>query len=386
MYNFLAITLNEALQGHFFLFEQFSNQQILMAAGAIVVGIIINKIVHYFVSKKMKKLAEQTESDHDDNFIGAIETPLSIFIYLWFFYLALQILDPTEYMKHINKTFFALVAIDVTWLLLRMVDVGTKYMTDKYTEKNPTVATALFPLINKTIKIFLVLITFILIVQNLGYSVSSLLAGLGIGGIAVAMAAKDTLANIFGSFMIFIDRPFVIGDWIVVNDVEGTVEDVGFRTTKIRTFAKNEVSIPNNIVANTSIQNFSRRPQRRISTTIGVTYGTPPEKLEQAIERIKQIIFEHPNTSKETILVYFSEFSASSLGIFCNFFINSSEWVTFLEARQEIYISIMRAFNELDIDFAFPSQSIYLENSEDIIKQLKAGKVIETSSADTEKK
>lgn len=351
------------LNAKFVLASDYSNGQIIAAVSVILISMAVSKAVQYFIFRRLKKLAESTENEHDDRFVAALDGPVALFVFLWAVYIAVAILNPPQYKDIINKAIYMLVTINLTWLIYRLIDVGTFFVMSRYKTHDKEIVMSMFPMINKVLKIFLLLIAFILIVQNLGYSVSSLLAGLGIGGLAVALAAKDTLANVFGSVMIFLDRPFVIGDWVIVGGTEGIVEDVGFRTTRIRTWARNEVSIPNSVVVNETIQNYSRRPQQRIMTTIGVTYDTPPDKLEEAVRRIREIIKDHPDTDKNTIYIYFSEFGDSYLGIFLYFFIDSPVWSVFLNARHEIFIKIMKTFEELGVEFAFPTRTVHLETA-----------------------
>lgn len=351
------------LNAKFPLSDTYSNGQVIGAISVMLVALVITRILQYFINVKLKEFAKATETTHDDELVESLDGPVAIFTVLWAGYIAVAILDPPYYREFIDKIIITLVTIDVTWFLFRLTDVTTRFLAAKYEKEDKKVVMTMFPLINKAAKVFVVIVSFIMIIQNLGYSVSSLLAGLGIGGLAVALAAKDTLANVFGSVMIFLDRPFVIGDWIKVKDIEGIVEDVGFRTTRIRTFGKYEVSIPNTVVVNETIQNFSRRPMRRISTTIGITYDTPPEKIRKAIKKIKEIILNHPKTYKKTCFVHFSEFGESHLGIFMYFFINTADWGVFMQAREEIFLQIMEEFNKMGIEFAFPSRTIYIAKS-----------------------
>ena len=207
-------------------------------------------------------------------------------------------------------------------------------------------------------------LTFVMIIQNLGYSVSSLLAGLGLGGLAFALAAKDSLANMFGSVTIFTDRPFQIGDWVKTPAVEGVVEDVGFRSTRIRTFEKTLVTIPNSKIANDTIENMDARPIRRIMMTVGVTYATSADQMEQAVEAIREILKTHPHVDQGYWLVYFTGFGASSLDIFIYCFADTKVWADYLDVRQSVNLLVMRKLNELGLEIAFPSQTVYLRRED----------------------
>jgi MscS family membrane protein len=165
----------------------------------------------------------------------------------------------------------------------------------------------------------------------------------------------------FGSLTIFTDRPFQIGDWIKMSGIEGVVEDVGFRSTRIRTFAKTLITVPNSKIANEAIENMNARPKRRIKMTIGVTYDTNANQMEQALDSIREILRTHPGVDQAYWLVYFTDFGSSSLDIFLYYFSASTVWAQYLEVRQKVNLAIMRKLEELGLEFAFPSQTVYLK-------------------------
>lgn len=220
---------------------------------------------------------------------------------------------------------------------------------------------AFFEFFRKTISFLIFIVGGLLIIQNLGYNVTSILAGLGIGGLAVALAAKDTLSNIFGSMVILFDRPFVVGDWIQFDKVEGTVESIGFRSTQIKTFYDSVISVPNFTIANAQIDNMGKRKFRRTRFTLGVTYSTPPEKIQSFIEGIKTIVQKHPKTKKDYYQVSFSGYADSSLNIFVNLFLQVANWNEELQFRQDIFLEILKLAQQLNVEFAFPTQSLYIE-------------------------
>ncbi|MDQ6974500.1 MAG: mechanosensitive ion channel family protein, partial [Mariprofundaceae bacterium] len=219
----------------------------------------------------------------------------------------------------------------------------------------------LVPFISKTLKLFLVVTGILVVAQNMGYSISGLIASLGIGGIAVAMAAKDTISNIFGSIMILVDRPFKIGDWVKTSAFEGVVEEIGFRSTRIRTFGKTLVNVPNSQLANMVIENMDARSKRRIKMRIGITYDASPEQVQQAVSAIEKILREHRGVDQSYFLVKFDTFEDSSLSIFLYYFSQSTVWEEYLQVRQEVNIQIMQAIEQLGLEFAFPSMSLYHE-------------------------
>jgi MscS family membrane protein len=354
------IWIDGLLEEKFLFSPYFTNAQIVGALLVILAAFIISRIMRYVISNRLRITRGIAETDVERlSMLKSLHAPVMIIIYLVALRISISILNPPHIMDAYLKIIHVLITITTTWFAFRFFDIATEYLVNKYKDSDEKVVTSMFPIITKSVKVVVVLISFILVIQNLGYSASSLLAGLGIGGLAVAFAAQNTLANIFGSVMIFIDKPFVIGDWIVVKDVEGIVEDVGFRTTRIRTWDKNEVSVPNSIVSNEIIQNFTRRPQRRFREILNVTYDTTPAQIEQAVQIIREIIQNHPKTDKESYRVYFTEFGNSHLGILVQFFFLTADFIEFLEGRQEIFLEIMRKFKEIGVSFAFPSRTIY---------------------------
>jgi MscS family membrane protein len=196
---------------------------------------------------------------------------------------------------------------------------------------------------------------------ELGFPTYSVLAGLGVGGLAVALAARDSLANLLGSMLIMIEKPFRVGHYVRVSGGEGTVENVGFRSTRIRTPDNSLISIPNNSVVNATVENLTLRIMRRQRFLIQVTYETPREKLEELILGIKQLIADHPMTNKSNFNVRFNDFGESSLNILVYFHIETTDYSAELESREEILLRIMDLAKELGIDFAFPTRTLVIE-------------------------
>jgi MscS family membrane protein len=221
----------------------------------------------------------------------------------------------------------------------------------------------LLPLLRKTAKTFVVAIGVIMIGDSLTFDMKSILTGLGIGGLAFALAAKDTLANLFGSLTVILDRPFRIGDWVKIgSDVEGTVEQVGLRSTRVRTFSDSLITLPNGSLTNVSIDNFGLRNYRRFLTTLGITYDTPPEKIEAFCEGIRQLIVSSPNIKKDDFHVYLNNMGDFSLQIMVRIFWLVPDFATELAARHRFLIDIMRLAQSLKVEFAFPTSSVHLYN------------------------
>ena len=219
----------------------------------------------------------------------------------------------------------------------------------------------LVPLTTKLLKVLVVVVGILFILQNLDFDITALLAGISIGGLAVALAAQDTLKNLFGSITIFVDRPFQVGDWIVAPGIDGTVEEVGFRSTRIRTFANSLVYVPNGKLADMTIDNMGLRNYRRLSTKVAITYDTPPDLIESFVAGIKKIIEDHPDTWKGFYQVRFSEMADFSLNLMVYCFFDVPTWDEELRCKEEVYLSITRLAEKLGVRFAFPTRTLHVE-------------------------
>jgi MscS family membrane protein len=199
------------------------------------------------------------------------------------------------------------------------------------------------------------------VVQLLGYNISSILAGLGVGGLAVALALQDTLANFFGSVFIFMDRPFMVGDMVEIEGTQGTVEQIGFRSTRIRTWPATLVSIPNKTVASTKIDNWSKMPKRRVFQTVGVTYETSADQMEEAVAAVRGILENDDGVDQDYIVVRFTDFGASSLDILVYYFTRSVAYDEHLATKERVNLAIMRALRGMGLSIAFPTTTVYFE-------------------------
>jgi MscS family membrane protein len=332
---------------------------------ALAATFIARLLVRHFLDGWVKKMSERTATELDDKLLAAFRRPVLFAVLISGFYLALGILtlptDPMDLPRFIHALFTSLLIVAAAWVLFSAVDVLNLYF-QRFTAKTESkLDDQLAPIIRRILRIIVILMAMVMIVQNLGYSVSSLLAGLGLGGLAFALAARDSLANMFGSVTIFTDRPFQVGDWVKAGGAEGTVEEVGFRSTRIRTFEKTLITIPNSKIANSLIENMDARNIRRVKINLGLTYDTTADQMEKALEAVREILRSHPGVDQGYWLVYFTDFGASSLDIFVYYFSKSIVWAEYLETRQDVNLKIMRKLAEMGLEFAFPSQTVYLK-------------------------
>lgn len=337
-------------------------QQILFAALAVTVGFFGGRLVE----RVLDGIAKRTPGGSmREAVVSAIGRPCAWAVRVAGIWVALKGM-PLEAVEAMDVDTLvdrlaqgASIAV-ATWLGVRVVQGVSDVLTLRAGATEGTFDDQLVPIFRKAAITLLLVAGAVMIIQNLGYSAASLLAGFGLGGAALAFASKDTVANFFGSIVIFVDRPFQIGDWVEVGEVEGTVETVGIRVTRIRTFANALLTIPNATFTTSPINNWSRMKKRRIKMTIGLTYDTTPDKMRQAVEAIREIIRNDDRLHQDFFLVNFYDFGASSLDIFCYLFTRTTNWAEHMQIREEFMLRVMASMKGLGLDFAFPTTTVHL--------------------------
>ncbi len=321
----------------------------LWRIGAAVLSVFLGfiaKRIAGVVLKKLKRVQEMTKTHWDDVVIGAVESPLYFGLVMTGIGVALLILpfpeEPLNFPRFFESLLKGLGAVVVVWFALRLIDGISQQLAVMAERTESRLDDQVLPIIRSTLKVVAVIIGAMLVIQNLGYSIGSLLAGLGLGGAALALASKDTVANLFGSIVIFVDRPFQIGDWVEIGSIEGTVEEVGLRTTRIRTFANSLITLPNHILTTSAIENWSEMQKRRITLTVGVTYDSKPDQVSELVESFRRVLKEDENIKQDFFLVKF-----------------------------------MGEVERLGMSFAFPSQSVYLESMPEALAKLPEGAKVE---------
>jgi MscS family membrane protein len=258
----------------------------------------------------------------------------------------------------------AVAIVVVVVVAYRLVDVLSNVLSRRAERSDTRFDDLLVPLVRKSLKVFVVAIGLVLVAETIGQDITALLAGLGLGGLALALAAQDTVRNLFGSLTILLDRPFQVGDWVVVGEVEGTVEEVCFRSTRIRTFYNSLITLPNANLISASVDNLGDRRYRRWKTILALTYDTPPEKIDAFCEGVRELIRSHPYSRKDYFHVYFNDFGGASLDILLYTFFETPDWATELRERHRLGVDILRLAGELGVEFAFSTQTVYLRNEE----------------------
>lgn len=322
---------------------------------------LVKVVVMFVLGRYIRTFIQRTAAMYLDRLIERSERPIGVLSQALVFYLGIPLLLlPIRFTDLAMVIIEAMAAFAAVWLSYRLIDVLTDFMIAQADKTESKLDDQLVPLVSKTLKVFVSLIGGIFILQNLEVNVGSLLAGLGLGGLAFALAAKDTVANFFGSVMIFIDKPFQIGDWVVIGSTEGVVEEVGFRTSRVRTFYNSLVTVPNAMITSTMIDNYGARKYRRYVANLGLCYDTPPDKVEAFCEGVRAILVGMPGMRKDFYLVEFKEFADSSLIIMLYCFMETGTWNEELRVRTNLNLEIMRLAEKLGVSFAYPTQTLHV--------------------------
>ncbi len=270
-----------------------SLKQLGVAFLCVLGGLVGRRILITVLGRFVSQVTSRSQTEVDDLMVKALERPIGWAIVVVGIHLAAETFRPPDHINEwLDKGMAFCVSILLAWLLLRMVDVLTGVLHRWAQRTDSALDDQLVPLVSKASKVVVGILAALLVLQNLGYSVSGLIAGLGVGGLAVALAAQKTLADLFGSIMLLVDRPFTIGDWVKSPDgaLEGVVEEIGFRSTRIRTFEKTLIHVPNSRLAEFIIDNMDRRPARRVWISVGLTYSSTSNQMSDAVAAIRTIL------------------------------------------------------------------------------------------------
>ena len=337
-----------------------------MALLIIFGGFLSRRIIRGIFSGVLKHRAADSRFQWDNDLIELLPKPLALVTQIILWHLAALLFElptePVDIRTYVLNGLNVAIAISVVWVGFAFIEVLARGFGRKAGETESKLDDLIVPLLSKTLKVFLSILAAVWIVQNMGYSVTSIIASLGIGGLAVALAAQDTISNFFGSVVVFTDRPFQVGDWVELGDIEGTIEEVGFRTTRIRQFDKGLVVLPNKMFTTTPIKNYSERSIRRIKMTVGLTYETDSAGMQAFLEGVRQILKEHPSLDQNFHFAHFVEFGASSLDVQIYCFTKTAVWVDWLQGREELMLQIMDLVEKLGLEIAYPTRTLYLRD------------------------
>lgn len=352
---------------HEFFEKQFYGNTIsswLISLAIVAASIVVGLLIQLFNKKVIRRATAKTSNKLDDIIATILEAPFIFAIILGSVWFAINRLHLSETVDNgVRVIYQILVVLNVTWFVSRLVnkliyEYFIPYTKSKEESKGKKADVHVFSMIKKVAGVFIWTIGFVMALNNAGINVSTLLAGLGIGGVALALAAQDTVKNIFGGVTIFTDKPFRIGDTITVDGMTGTVEDIGIRSIRLRTFPGRLITIPNYKTVDSSVENITWEPMHRIELNLGLTYDTTPEKMNLAMTILKEMPQSISNIDKKT-KVYFASYGDFSLNITCFYYIKKGKDIQ--ETQSIVNLHILNKFNENKLDFAFPTQTLYMK-------------------------
>lgn len=331
----------------------------------ILLGFFVSWLTILIIKNIFLKLTRFTKNKIDDIIAKILSKPMPIrvIIILIFFTIGFNYLNTSAGLKNVVKqiTFIVVVLAITIFLIKFFLGIIEEYL-EKYAQKSDSkYDDQLIPLLKSLVKIILFTFAILIILSNLGYDITALLAGLGIGGVAVAFAAKDILENLISGVTIFIEKPFKMGDVLKTSEGLGTVEEIGIRSTKIRTFDNTVIVIPNRMLSTNSVENISARRARKENYTLGLVYGTSVAKIEKAKKIVTNILHKNQNVEQDTILVSFETFGDFSLNIRIIYWIKSLDYNEYVKTKDKINLTIKKEFEKEKIEFAYPTQTIELK-------------------------
>ena len=343
--------------------------------GAVLLGFIFKKLISKYLSHLLFKiLGEKGVEVGIEKFDKLLTKPIGFCIMLSVIYLgsthiqypAVWNLNPESEVglrMLINKGFSLIYVYSIFWIILKLIDFIGLILNKRAEATENKMDDQLIPFIIEIVKIITYVFALVIVMGNIfEVNITALATGLGIGGLALAMASKESLENLLGSFTIFFDQPFTVGDIVTVGAVTGVVEKVGFRSTRIRTFDKSLVTVPNKKMIDAELDNLGLRPIRRVKFNIGLTYETAPDQIKAIVKDIQEMINTHEKTNQDG-RVRFQEFGSSSLDIMVMYFVDSPKWEDLINVKEELNYKIMEIVKKHNSDFAFPSSTVYLQKN-----------------------
>ena len=325
----------------------------------IVLAFYVAKFLDWLTRVWLRRFTGKTKSAVDDQLLELLNGPVKVIAFVVFLHIGLSIFHwPPMAELWLHKAFVVILALSLTYMALKVTDVLVDVWRGRGAEVEKGMNEQLFIVIRKGIKAFLLLIAALLTMQNLGVNVTAAIASLSIGGLAIGLAAQDTLANLFGAVAIFADKPFRVGDRIKLDAVDGTVETIGMRSTRVRSLDGHLITIPNKTMGSATITNVTARPNIKTEMNLGLTYDTPTAKVQRASALLEEVYRAHPLT--QDVWVGFNRFEASSLNIYVIHWWDGVEPKAHLAGMQELNLEIKRRFEAEGIEFAFPTQTVHL--------------------------
>jgi len=332
----------------------------ILAIVLIVSSLFLAKSTYKIIGIMLKKYTDKSKSKLDGILVDMLREPLVFALAIMGMWYALQTLHLNDKLESIiGNAYYILIVFDIAWLVVRLLDALVERYIVPFTQETETkLDDQLLPIVRKSIKATVWILATLVALNNAGYDVSAILASLGIGGLAFALAAKDTVANLFGSLTIFLDEPFEIGDRIIVNGYDGFVEDVGLRSTRLRLLNGRIITMSNSSMTNSPVENITSEPSRKITLDLGLTYNTDDKQMQEAMDILQEIVKANELLEEECITAFFS-FGDFALTIRLIYYIKKESCI--FQSQSSVNLAILKRFNQKNLEFAFPTQTILLE-------------------------
>jgi MscS family membrane protein len=333
------------------------------AASAIFVllALCVAKILDWIIGGRFKKWAEGRASRLPGLLLNLLHGPIKVVSFVIVVHIGLDALAwPASVESWLKSALVVFVAWSLSFMVLKSIDVLIDYWQQRTPTRDDRVFNdQLFPVINKTLKVFIIIVAILVTCQNLGLNITTMLASLSIGGLALGLAAQDTVANLFGAVAVFVDKPFRVGDRIKLDSIDGVVESIGLRSTRVRSLDGFLITVPNKTMGNATITNVTRRPNIKTEMNIGITYDTSAQKVKRALEILDDVYRKHPMT--QDLIIGFNKFADSSLNLNVTHWWKSTDHRAYVAGMQELHLTVKQRFDAEGIEFAFPTQTLYVK-------------------------
>ncbi len=329
----------------------------------IVLAFYVAKLLDFVINVWLRRWAAKTDTKYDDLVLDLLHGPVKVVAFVVFLHIGLGVFDwPARAQLFLSRGLIVVVACSITYVALKVVDLLLGVWRERSsTHEDKLFTEHLFPVIRKAAKVVVAIVAVLLTADNLGIKITSILAGLSVGGLALGLAAQDTVANLFGAVAIFLDKPFRIGDRIKIDAVDGAVESIGLRSTRVRNLDGHLVTIPNKIMGNAVITNVTQRPNVKTELNFGLTYDTPPDRVQRATDLLREIFSAHPKTAD--LIVTFNRFDNSALNIQVLHWWNGTDYKQYTADLQALNLQVKRRFDADGLEFAFPTQTLYVKQA-----------------------
>lgn len=329
----------------------------------VFLAFYVSKFIDYLTRAWLKRLTAKTETKFDELLVDLLNGPIKVLVFVILLFIGLDVFRwPASVQLFLFKGLIVIVAVSLTYLSIKLIDAAMGYWRRRAkAAEDAQFNQELLPMIRNSLKVFVIIVAFLVTSQNLGLNITGLVASLSIGGLALGLAAQDTLSNLFGAVSVLVDKPFRVGDRIQLDNVDGVVEQIGFRSTRVRNQDGHLVTIPNKTVGNATITNIALRPNIRTLMNIGITYDTPTEKIKRALHILEEIYRSHPMTLD--VWISFNKFADSALNIHVVHWWKSTDAKVYLAGMQEFNLRIKERFDREGIDFAFPTQTLHVKQT-----------------------